>query len=146
MTPGTVLFDPSFQFHDGATAPKLFIILNDGTAGFYIAIRTTSRQKTKGQNEGCQSDDRPPNFFVPDGKSCIRGDTWLLLNDFYEFNRFDLLGRRMSGKIDHIGTLPHDVTVELLACAIESFDITSKQRDILQEVLNKLPADEPERA
>jgi hypothetical protein len=42
MTHGTILHDPEFRFKDGEIGNKLFIVLNDGSAGFYVTVRTTT--------------------------------------------------------------------------------------------------------
>jgi len=138
MTPGTVLFDPRFEFQDGTVGRKLFIVLSDGKDGIYIVIKTTSQPKHKGRNEGCQSNDRPPNFFVKDGSSCLDGDSWFLLSEFYELKASELLQKSFIGQIKHIGVLPNDMLIELLACAIDSFDISVKQAEILKTVLTSL--------
>lgn len=138
MTPGTVLFDPQFEFHDGTVGRKLFIVLNDGKDGIYIVIKTTSQPKHKGRDEGCQLKDRYPDFFVKDSSSCLDGDSWLLLNEFYELKASDLLKKSFIGQIKHIGVLSKEMLIELLACALESMDISVKQAQVLQEVLNSL--------
>jgi hypothetical protein len=138
MTPGTILFDKQFQFHDGEIGKKLLVILSDGKIGFYITIKTTSQPQHKGRNEGCQSNDRYPNFFVPDGTTCLRGDSWFILNEFYELNASELDNKVSDGKITYIGNLPTDVLIELFACAIDCLDISTKQADILRDIMPSL--------
>lgn len=138
MTTGTVLFDTRFEFHDGDVGRKLIVILSDARDGIHIAVITTSRQKRKHREAGCQSNDQPANFFVVDGTSCLDGDSWLLLNYFYELKAADLLQRSFAGEVRHIGTLSRDMSVELIACALESFDISTKQHEILSDVLGCL--------
>lgn len=86
MTPGNILHDKSFQFKDGEIGNKLLIVLNDGTNYPYIIVKTTSKQKTKGKDEGCQLNDKPPNFFLPKGSCSFELDTWAELIEFYEFD------------------------------------------------------------
>ncbi len=138
MTPGTILHDPRFTFSDGDIGNKLLVVLSDGKDGIFIVIKTTSQPKHKGRDEGCQSSDRYPNFFVPDGSCCLHGDSWFLLNDFYELKAADLRQKIFTGQMQRIGVLPRDLLVELLACAIEAYDITESQRDELQRVVNTL--------
>ncbi len=54
MTPGTILFDTEFVFHDGGTRQKLFVGLNDGSDGYYLCTKPhnqrpvlPSRQRTR---------------------------------------------------------------------------------------------------
>lgn len=138
MTPGTVLLNPHFQFSDGEIGRKYLVVLSEGTSGIYIAIKTTSRQKNKGKNEGCQSSDRPPNFYVLDGSWPVRGESWFLLEEFYELKAGELESKVSNGQIDDRGELSRDMLIELLACAIDSFDITESQQDTLQRVLSSL--------
>jgi len=138
MNPGTILHDPRFTFSDGEVGNKLLIVLNDGSDGIYIVIKTTSQPRHKGRNEGCQSNDRYPNFFVPDGSSCLRGDSWFLLGEFYELKAAELQQKFFVGNISRVGELPRDLLVELLACAVDSFDITESQREDLQRVMSSL--------
>jgi len=132
MTPGSVLHDPEFHFHDGEIGNKLFVILNDGKAGFYVAVRTTSQAKDKSKSEGCHLDDRQQNFFIPRFKACFSKDTWICLDDFYEFRPEELLRGRFRGRIQTIGTLPAMITKKLIECALRSDDITGLQAQAIQ--------------
>ncbi|HST54069.1 MAG TPA: hypothetical protein VLJ61_18830 [Pyrinomonadaceae bacterium] len=138
MNPGTILHDPQFTFADGELGNKLLVVLNDGKDGIYIVIKTTSQPKQKGRNDGCQLKDRPPNFYVPDGSCCLRGESWFLLVEFYDLKAAELQQKVFVGSIRRIGELPKDLLIELLACAIDSFDIRENQREDLQRVLNSL--------
>jgi len=132
MTPGAVLHDPQFIFKDGETGNKLFVILNDGSAGFYVAVRTTSQAKDKGRSEGCHLDDWQQNFFVPKAKSCFPKNTWICLDDFYEFNATELLQGRFSGRINPVGELPSIILQALIDCALHSDDISGLQAEAIQ--------------
>jgi hypothetical protein len=67
MNPGTLVFDDEFEFSDGSIGEKILVVLNDGSAGFYVTVKTTSKSSHKGITYGCQSSDRYPNFFLPVG-------------------------------------------------------------------------------
>ena len=138
MTPGTILFDKQFQFKDGEVGRKLLVVLSDGKTGFYLIIKTTSQSKFKGRDEGCQSNDRYPNFYLPDGTTCLQGESWLILNEFYELDAAELDKKVADGEISRIGNLPRDVLIELFDCAINCWDISTKQADILREIMPSL--------
>jgi len=138
MTPGTVLFDKRFRFHDGEVGKKLLILLSDDKTGFYVTIKTTSQPQHKGREEGCQSGDRYPNFYIPDGTTCLRGESWLMLGEFYELNASELNRKVTDGEIDYIGNLPRDVVIELLACALGCWDISAHQAEIIRDILPSL--------
>lgn len=131
MTPGSVLFDTQFKFSDGSTGRKILVVLNDGSAGVYVIIKTTSKDKRKGRNYGCQSSDRYPNFFLPDGKCFLQGDSWLMLDEFFEFNLQNLLAKRFAGQMKPLGVLPENILKELLDCAIGCDDISQAQEQVL---------------
>jgi len=64
MTPGTLLVYDNFRFSDGTTGKKILVILNDGSVGYYIVVKTTSKNTHKSSNEGCQTQERYPNLVV----------------------------------------------------------------------------------
>jgi len=132
MTPGAILHDPLFRFKDGETGNKLFVILNDGSSGFYVAVRTTSQARGKSSSEGCHLDDWQQNFFVPTATGCFKKNTWICLDDFYEFDATELLQGSFSGRIQHIGKLPSSMLPALISCALQSDDITGLQEQAIQ--------------
>ena len=138
MTPGTILCDDEFLFSNGTTGKKLLVVLNDGECGSYITIKTTSKSDYKGNDYGCQSDDRYPNFFCPKGTCCLKQNTWIQLDQFFEFKSHELIARHFSGKIKRIGILPDKILVELLDCAINCQDITEKQAKDLKDTVAAL--------
>ena len=132
MTPGTILLDDTFTFSNGTQGKKLLVVLNDGESGAYIVIKTTSNGNFKGNDYGCQASDRYPNFFCPKGSCCLRKNTWIQLDQFFEFTVHELVGRHFNGEIKRIGVLPDQILDELLECAINCDDITQEQASVLQ--------------
>ncbi len=125
MIPGTVLFDPHFKFDDGDEGRKLFIVLSNGECGHYVTAKTTSRN-TKGRyskKHGCQSG-RYPCFSLPEGTCGLRGNTWIQLHVFFEFNAGEVIARKLRGEIREICRLPRQATLDLLRCAIRLDDIS----------------------
>ncbi len=142
MTPGTVIFDREFPYHDEDKdddhGRKLLIILNDGSSGQYIVIKTTSQPRHKLRKFGCQSADYYSNFYLPQGSCFLRKHTWLLLGKFYEFDLNYFLRGRVSGRMDVLGTLPSDILKPLLDCAIDCDDIETAYEQILIDTRNGL--------
>lgn len=138
MIPGTILCDDEFVFSDGSTGKKLLIVLNDGESGSYIVIKTTSKSDFKGNDYGCQSTDRYPNFFCPKGSCCLKHDTWIQLDQFFEFKAHELMAKHFTGKIKRIGVLTDQIVKELLHCAIGCEDITLKQAKVLEDCAQTL--------
>ncbi len=138
MNPGTVLFDRNFVFHDGEIGRKLLIVLNDGSCGYYIAVKTTSQPKRKSQASGCQLSDRPPNYFLPVRSSFLKENTWLILDEYYELEKADLLSKRFSQILEVKGELALSLILGILNCAITSDDITKSQEQVLAATLQSL--------
>jgi hypothetical protein len=132
MTPGTILHDPEFRFKDGEVGNKLLVVLNDGSAGYYVTVRTTSNPKNKSSDPGCHLGDWQPNFFVPKGAACLKADTWVCLDDFYDFDAAELLRGHFAGRIHEIGRLPEAITADLIQCALNSDDISGAQSDVIK--------------
>ncbi len=132
MTPGTLLFDRNFIYSDGTVGEKILVILNDGEIGKYVVVKTTSKGIHKGNIFGCQSSDRYPNFFLPLHSTCLRKDTWVGLDQFFEFTQQDVLNKVFTQQMHQFGLLPNAILKQLLDCAINCDDITKEQEKILQ--------------
>lgn len=138
MTPGSILHDKNFRFSDGEIGSKLLIVLNDGKTAPYIIIKTTSKQKSKGRDEGCQLNDKPPNFFLPKNSSSFEKDTWAELNEFFEFDFNAIFKKKLAKTLEHLDTLPTHIIKDLLRCAEKCDDITKLQSTILKQTLKNL--------
>lgn len=138
MNPGTLVYDPNFTFRDGVTGQKILAVLNDGACGYYIVVKMTSRPAYKGTVYGCQNNDRYPNFFCPRGSCRLSKDTWIQLDDFFEFDQAHLQSKYVDGSIQPIDILPIDMLRALLRCAIDSNDISMRQARILTATLQGL--------
>ncbi len=139
MNPGTILHDQKFLFTDGTTGNKLIILLTSQVDGyFYIAAKTTSREKYKKKNSGCQHKDAHPNFFIPRGTSSFPIDTWVSLSEFYDLKSKELLQRHFTGDIKTIGDLDINLTKKLLICSLQSEDITLHQEAAIKATLERL--------
>lgn len=135
MTPGTLVVDRRFRFHDGDEAQKILVAI--GTAqGLTLIVKTTSQGRRYRNDFGCQADHRFPNFHLVQGCCCLSKPTWVCLDEYYDFKDSELLQRHFSGDINRIGTLPDEITENLMACALQSEDIAPRQCTILQTALN----------
>jgi hypothetical protein len=97
MTPGSLLVHQNFRFSDGTMGKKFLVVLNDGRVGYSIVAKTTSKNTGKGLNSGCQTQDRYPNFFLPQNSCCLEKDTYVGLDEFFELTTAELLARHFSG-------------------------------------------------
>lgn len=140
MVPGTILFDPQFRFHDGKTGPKLFVVLNDGRNGVFIVVKTTSNDSRYSVVYGCQVTARFPHFYLPKGSCCLPEHTWLCLDEFYEFDSDDLVQRVTQTRINRIGVLAPELTLEVQGCVLNSEDISQAHAEDIREVWQEAKA------
>jgi hypothetical protein len=138
MTPGTILHDPQFLCHDKTTQNKLLVVLNDGSMGNYILVKTTSKGGRKARTPGCHAKDRFHNFFILKGQSNFPEDTWVMLDEFHEFERKELLRRSLQKYIQVKGNLPENLVKSLLVCAKNSPDISAVHEAILDDTLTRM--------
>jgi hypothetical protein len=132
MTPGQFFFDSDFQFRDGEIGRKIFVVLSDGGCGYYVVAKTTSRGRLYRNDYGCQSGNRFPCFFLPQGSCCLRESTWICLDEFYEFDRRELLQKHFTGTVNRLGALKEEMTLDVVTCAINCPDVTTQQESVLQ--------------
>lgn len=134
MTPGTFFFDQHFRFHDGEEGRKILVTL--GVAhGITLVAKTTSQGRRYLNDFGCQSGHRFPCFHLVQGCCCLSKPTWIALDEFYELKDTELLQKHFSGDINRIGVLPDILTIDLMRCAIQSEDISSRQNAVVQTAL-----------
>lgn len=135
MTPCTFLFDENFRFHDGQKGRKIFVVLNNGSSGHYVAAKTTSRGDRYGIQYGCQIMERFPNFHFVKGSCFLHENTWIQLDAFYEFDAASLLQQVMSGQINRIGVIDTAQALELLTCASYSEDLSQLQESLVLQTI-----------
>lgn len=135
MTPCTFFFDRHFQFYDGEEGRK--ILLTVGTAhGITLVVKTTSQGRRYRNDFGCQANHRFPNFYLVRGCCCLSKSTWVALDEFYEIRDAELLQKHYSGDVNRIGTLPDQLAIDLMKCALQSDDISPRQAGIARGALD----------
>lgn len=132
MTPGSVYFDTNFHFHDGESGEKLFVVLGSDQ-GVCLVVKTTSQPYGKGIIFGCQPNDRFHNFHLPVNTCYLKKNTWVCLTEFYELKLSELFTKRFGGIVKHVCDLEPSLARAIQDCAMESLDITDKQKMIIQQ-------------
>lgn len=138
MTPGTVLFDKQFKFKDGKVGEKLVVVLTDGTCGDYLTVKTTSKQRSKNKKAGCQTNDFPPNYYLPANSCGFKGESWILLEEVYELDLNAILQKKKDGILVVKDCLSRDLIRDILLCAMDSQDIAEQFLDRLGAINDKL--------
>lgn len=136
MTPGTVLFDEKFIFADGQEGRKIIIALNDGQHYPYIVVKTTSQGRRYNIEAFCQNQDYFPNFYLPRGCCHLQKDTWIQLDEYFEYDRAFILNGQIEGKITRQAVIPSEIFKKLIICAIESDDITGEHEEELKKMFH----------
>ena len=140
MTPGSVVFHTKFPFRDSETpGKKLAVILNDGSGGRYIAVKTTSQGRMYTWDVGCQPP--PSNFpcyFVPGNASLFPKDTWIQLNDFFSFDVSKFRDGQRRGIILPKLQIPNRFLLPLIKCTLKSDDLTRADEKILISTLEQV--------
>jgi hypothetical protein len=134
VNPGSVFFDEDFEFHDGETEEKLFVVL--GTLGnISVVAKTTSKQRGRGLIFGCQPRDRFHNFYLPPGSCYLKKNTWVCLDEFYELNAKIMLQKRFDGKVKAVCNLEAKLIRQIQDCSLQSPDISPAQVAVIQACL-----------
>jgi len=131
MTPGTIFQHQNFRFHDGAIGNKILIVLGS-LDGVTVVVKTTSRSSRYSSSYGCQPRDRFQNFHLVQNCCILSKATWVCLDEYYEFSDKKLLALHFAGHVKQLGCLSEAITSELVACALESNDISSYQESIIR--------------
>lgn len=134
MTPGTIFIDQNFVFHDGEVGNKILVSLG-AKSGVIVIAKATSQGHRYNSVFGCQVYDRYPNFHLVQHCCVLSKPTWICLHEFYEFSAAALVKKHFAGETKLIGNLPDHITVDLIACALSSQDITAAQEEILKHIM-----------
>lgn len=80
MNPGTIFFKKDFEFIDGDSSDKLFVLLTPARNGEFLVVKTTSQPKPwRDYDQGCQAE--KGYFYFPSGTSWFDVNTWVVLDD-----------------------------------------------------------------
>lgn len=98
MAKGAVFLHSQFQFHDGGTGKKYFVVLNEPLAEEpYIVAKTTSKLHDKSFSIGCNP--IPAVFYIPaKNEKSFPVNTLIQLSDLYEFSKEEILKGHLKDK------------------------------------------------
>lgn len=128
MTPGTILLDAEFEFSDGTKGEKYIVVLNDGGCGWYVAVKTTSQERRYTYTPGCQLG-YLACFHLPQGWCWFPRDTWVQLEEFFEFSQEKLLQESQEGRFMAKGVLPNGLRSDLIQYALQTEDISGRHAE-----------------
>lgn len=134
---GSVFYDPNFPFHDGELGQKLFIVLNNGQDGSFLTVLTTSKQKRMSEVAGCHATDFPANYHFPGGSEFPR-DSWLLIDEIYEFDCYAVTQKIKQGLIIKKAPISSTALIDVLDCIVESDGISLLHQERLEAFRDSL--------
>lgn len=132
MNRGTVIFHPDYKFPDGASADKLFIVMNRADRGDILLLaKTTSQKKSRETREGC--DQRRVEFFIPLGRTSFPKNTWVILNKLYPVSMLEMAKRVMEKQCCAKDVLPEQTMNAIRNCALQSEDLEGRWIKLLKK-------------
>ena len=137
MNCGTIFYDTNFQFSDGTTLDKLAIVVANFGIN-YLVLKTTGQQHKKNLAQGCQLNDKPPNYFLPKGICSFPKDTWVLLDEVIEVDSITLETKLDDGIAMIKDAIPSDLMKSILLCALSSQDIELYYLEFLERAYDNL--------
>lgn len=82
--------------------------------------------------------DRHPNFHLVKGSCFLEENTWIQLDNFFEFDSAQLMQKVISGQINRIGVLSAEQTLQLLICSTHSEDMSLSQEKVIQRAVQQM--------
>lgn len=135
--PGAVFHHPHFEFRDGAIGNKLFVVLTNGSCGHFVVARTTTVEKFRSRDRGCNLDDRNPNYFILSRESGLDDDSWICLDYLTDFDKPGLERRVANGEIHNISRISGELLLDIVRCAAYADDTTKAQETELNKLLKR---------
>lgn len=132
MKKGTVFLHKNYQFPDGGTADKFFIIINNpGPNAPFLTCKTTSKQDSRPVNEGCHY---LKNVYVlRENDDFFKLRTWVQFYTLYRFNHKELMKKDHSGEVIKMAELRPQTTSAIVNCVKKSEDITFYDLELLKK-------------
>jgi hypothetical protein len=128
---GAILHWEKFVFHDGEEANKFLLVLGAKAGADYLFVVATSQQKRRQTQPGCTLVPFT-YFFIPGGgKDFFKKDTWLLLDEPYQFSAAAVVQAGLSGALTVRGNLRTDLANAARNCMKRSRDVAQIYLDLL---------------
>ena len=98
MKRGTVFLHKNYQFPDGGIADKFFIIVNNpGPNDPFLACKTTSKQDSRPDKEGCHY--LKNLYILRPNDDFFKLKTWVQFYILYRFNHKGLMKLEHGGEV-----------------------------------------------
>ncbi len=127
---GCIFHWTNFQFSDGETADKFFVMLGCKQGQNYLQLWVLPRVWERKFEAGCHSQEG--YYHIPGGgKDWFRLDTWLLLARAVEIHPAEFLDLALKGTISLKGQMRPDIANAIRNCLKKCPDVTAYLCDLL---------------
>jgi hypothetical protein len=128
---GAVLHWEAFAFRDGEQANKYLVVLGAKQGADYLFVVATSKQKQRQFQPGCTLTPFT-YFFIPGGgKDFFPKDTWLLLDEPYQFSAAEVTQAGLKGLLVVKTNLRVDLANAARNCMKRSKDVAQVYLELL---------------
>lgn len=116
MNPGEVIFWPGFEFPDGGSADKLFIVLNAQRNNTHLILKTTSRShpKYRPAREGCHA--KLGCYHIIANTHGFPRPTWVVLSDPIEVDASRLDESCLRSRVKIVANLKAELLSAIINC------------------------------
>lgn len=138
MKSGDIYLHKEFQFEEGETGKKLFVVVGFNKK-VILVCKTTSRERPpyRLKRRGCSAPEKNYYMFLSK-KDSFEKNTWVQFDMIYKFHPKKVLSDLYGGKAVKIGQLEGQNTRALLNCILKSEDVPGYQLDTVKKSLKEL--------
>ncbi len=122
---------------DGTITNKFILVLCDFGSD-WLVVQTTQQPLAKNRFIGCQINDKPPNYYIPKTYGLFTDDTWIRLDEVFEYNADTFFYKRKDGIVYDKGVFNDSLLKDILQCALKSDDIDIFYLEFLERCLDSL--------
>jgi hypothetical protein len=127
---GCILHWKGFQFSDGTSKNKYFVVVGAQPGKNYLTVITTSVSKNKSFEAGGHPEDG--YYHIPGGgRDWFPKDTWLLFEEPQELSASLLVKEGIAGNITIEGHLRHDIANAICNCMRKCSDVSEYHKSLL---------------
>lgn len=127
---GAVLHWSGFEFEDGSTKNKYFVVLGAKPESDCLVVIATSRPKDRSYSPGCHQNEG--YYHIPGGgKDFFPEDTWLLLMECRAMGLAEVLKAAMARELTVSGKLRTEIANAIRNCLKRIDDISPVQIALL---------------
>ena len=127
---GAILHWKNFQFENGTTKNKFFVVLGAKTGRNCLVVIATSQPRARSYEPGCHAEEG--YFHIPGGnKDFFSKDTWLLLMECRILELAAAVKAGLEGSLKPVDQLREQLANEIRNCLKRTDDVSPVQLELL---------------